>query len=755
MAMKQIAIYGKGGIGKSTISANISMALAQSGLKVLQIGCDPKHDSTRLLLGGEVQETVLHQMKFLRPEQLRLENILRVGAGDVHCVEAGGPEPGVGCAGRGILSMDRAVEIVGLDKKAYDVVLYDVLGDVVCGGFAVPMRDGYADEVYVVTSGEVMALYAANNICKGLLNFGGKKGKLGGIIGNGRGVEREEELLHAFAEWVGTRLLAYIPRDPLFREAEAQRKTVVAYAPGSPVAAIFKNLAALIAKRNHPAVPRPMAEEEFEAFLAGFFQGPSAPPEEKAKKPKIAVRNPESEMRGTPRLWRQYLSPEKAQLSDGPSSKEEFLSKAMREKEPLHSCALAGAFSVTNQVVNTVTVMHSPAGCAHTSLSGLWLAGMSAAGRGLPVPISEAMPNLLCTNMTEKDMVFGGEKGLRSLLEEVKERQNPDAFFIITSCPSAIIGDNPKKIADQLPPAYRMVPIDSDGVMGGDYTQGMINAYRNVAEAFVDESVTPEGGLVNVICESPIANVTDLNYRFLQEVISHLDAKVHCRFLRHARIEDIVSLKRASLNILANFDTPSVTVKRYLRKRFELPFFEEPWPVGFAASERWTLRLGEVLGQAEAARAYVEAKRRTYAELCESLRAHFRGARVLIAAYEGHVGWVVETLADLGAEVIKIGLFRSCQNELPADSARAVPVEGDYSAEKRFRDIEALQPDLVLTNYVPRRILAGVAVAALPLQPQAGFFGSLAHAQRWALALHPLADGWREDYERFKDTSTA
>ncbi len=753
--MKQIAIYGKGGIGKSTLAANISMAMAQSSLKVLQIGCDPKHDSTRLLLGGEGQETVLHQMKSLRPEELRLEDILRVGAGGVHCVEAGGPEPGVGCAGRGIISMDKAVEVVGLDKRAYDVVLYDVLGDVVCGGFAVPMRDGYADEVYVVTSGEVMALYAANNICKGLLNFGGKKGKLGGIIGNGRGVEREEELLRAFAERMGTRLLAYIPRNPLFREAEAQRKTVMAYAPDSPVAAIFKSLAALIAKADQPTVPQPMAEEEFEAFLAGFFQGSSAPLEEKTKKQTLAVRDPESEIRETPRLWKQYLSPEKARPSDGPSSKDEFLSKAMREKAPLHSCALAGAFSVTNQVLNSVTVMHSPAGCAHTSLSASWLAGMSAAVRGLPVPPSEAMPSLLCTNMTERDMVFGGERGLGALLEEVNARQHPDAFFIITSCPSAIIGDDPKRVIEQLQPACRVVPIDSDGIMGGDYTQGMINAYRNVAEAFVDERITPERGLVNIIGESPIANVTDVNYHFLQEAIARLGGRIHCRFLRHARIDEIATLKRASLNILANFDAPCLTVRRYLEQRFTLPFFDEPWPVGFAASERWILHLGEILGQPETARAYLEEKGQTYAELCEGLRVHFRGVRVLIAAYEGQVDWVAESLTDLGAEVIKIGLFESCQNEFLPCSALAVPVEADYSAEKRFRDIEELRPDLVLTNYVPRQVPAGIGVTSLPLQPQAGFFGPLAHAQRWVLALYPFVEGWRQDYEGLKDTSPA
>jgi nitrogenase iron protein NifH len=156
--MRQIAIYGKGGIGKSTLTANLSAALADDGRRVLQIGCDPKHDSTKLLLGGTSQRTVLELLKEHGEGALGRDDIVLVGYGGIACVEAGGPEPGVGCAGRGILSMAKTLDAVGLDRGGYDVVAYDVLGDVVCGGFSVPMRADYADEVYIVSSGEIMSL---------------------------------------------------------------------------------------------------------------------------------------------------------------------------------------------------------------------------------------------------------------------------------------------------------------------------------------------------------------------------------------------------------------------------------------------------------------------------------------------------------------------------------------------------------------------------------------------------------------------
>ena len=166
--MRQIAIYGKGGIGKSTTTQNLAVALAELGKKLLLIGCDPKADSTRLILGGRVKDTVLDVMREKDEEDIELEDLVNIGFNGIRAVESGGPEPGVGCAGRGIVTAINLLESLGGYEADTDYVFYDVLGDVVCGGFAMPIREGKAEEIYIVCSGEMMSLYAANNICKGI-----------------------------------------------------------------------------------------------------------------------------------------------------------------------------------------------------------------------------------------------------------------------------------------------------------------------------------------------------------------------------------------------------------------------------------------------------------------------------------------------------------------------------------------------------------------------------------------------------------
>ena len=218
--MKEIAIYGKGGIGKSTISANLSAAMAESGKKILQVGCDPKHDSTRLLLHCQEMTTVLDYLKITAPDKCCLEDVVYEGLYGIHCVEAGGPEPGVGCAGRGILTTFELLDRLGIRERSYDRILYDVLGDVVCGGFAVPMRREYADQVYIVTSGEYMSIYAANNILRGLKNYDYEKYRAGGIIFNARNIGEESERVRRFAEAVGLPIVAELPRSDLFAKSE-------------------------------------------------------------------------------------------------------------------------------------------------------------------------------------------------------------------------------------------------------------------------------------------------------------------------------------------------------------------------------------------------------------------------------------------------------------------------------------------------------------------------------------------------------
>ena len=199
--MIKIAVYGKGGIGKSTTVSNVAAALAEKGLKVMQIGCDPKADSTMQLRHGEAVPTVLELVN-QRKNDFELEDMVRIGFGGVVCVEAGGPTPGMGCAGRGIITaLEKLKEKGAYEVYQPDVVLYDVLGDVVCGGFTMPMRKGYADKVFIITSGENMAIHAAANIAMAVENFKNRGyAQLGGIILNRRDVLREEEKVAELAE---------------------------------------------------------------------------------------------------------------------------------------------------------------------------------------------------------------------------------------------------------------------------------------------------------------------------------------------------------------------------------------------------------------------------------------------------------------------------------------------------------------------------------------------------------------------------
>lgn len=268
--MRQIAIYGKGGIGKSTTTQNTVGALAEAGKHIMVVGCDPKADSTRLLLHGLCQKTVLDTLRD-EGDDIDLEDILKPGFGGTLCVESGGPEPGVGCAGRGIITSINMLESLGAYTPDLDYVFYDVLGDVVCGGFAMPIREGKAEEIYIVASGELMALYAANNIAKGIQKYAvNGKVRLGGIICNSRKVDKEYELLKAFAEEIGSQLIYFVPRDNLVQRAEINKKTVVDFEPESGQANEYRELAKAIDNNKMFVIPKPMTQDRLEEIMMQY-----------------------------------------------------------------------------------------------------------------------------------------------------------------------------------------------------------------------------------------------------------------------------------------------------------------------------------------------------------------------------------------------------------------------------------------------------------------------------------------------------
>jgi nitrogenase iron protein NifH len=270
--MRKIAIYGKGGIGKSTTTQNTVAGLAEMGKKIMVVGCDPKADSTRLLLNGLAQRTVLDTLRE-EGEDVELDDVCKAGYQGTMCVESGGPEPGVGCAGRGIITSINLLEQLGAYKedRKLDYTFYDVLGDVVCGGFAMPIREGKAEEIYIVVSGEMMAMYAANNLCKGIVKFAqGGKARLGGLICNSRKVDREKDLIEELARQLGTQMIHFLPRDNDVQRAEINRKTVIEWDPKVAQAEEYRKLARAIDANRNFVIPTPLPIEQLEKLLIAF-----------------------------------------------------------------------------------------------------------------------------------------------------------------------------------------------------------------------------------------------------------------------------------------------------------------------------------------------------------------------------------------------------------------------------------------------------------------------------------------------------
>ncbi len=262
MVLKKIAIYGKGGIGKSTTVSNIAAAYDKS---TFVIGCDPKSDTTRTLVGKRIP-TILDTIRTNpNPE---LEDIVYEGFNNTICVESGGPEPGVGCAGRGVIVAMKLLDKIGAFRDDPDLVIYDVLGDVVCGGFSVPLRKDYANEVYIVTSGEYMSLYAANNIAKGIEKL---NGKLGGIICNCRNVKNEQEIVTEFAKLINSKVIGIIPRSDLVQKSEFKATTVIESFPDSEQSKVYTKLVNDILATDDYSTPTPMEFDEFEKFFYSYI----------------------------------------------------------------------------------------------------------------------------------------------------------------------------------------------------------------------------------------------------------------------------------------------------------------------------------------------------------------------------------------------------------------------------------------------------------------------------------------------------
>lgn len=752
--MKQIAVYGKGGIGKSTLSANISAALSLNNKRILQIGCDPKHDSTKLLMRGLSIPTVLDYIKTKSPLEYRKSDILFEGFGKIGCIEAGGPKPGVGCAGRGIITAFELLETLHI-KDNYDMIVYDVLGDVVCGGFAVPIRREYSDSIFIVTSGEYMSLYAANNILRGIQNYDENRPRLLGILYNSRNVKNEDDRVYKFAEAVKLPVFARIPRDDIFARAEKANVTVLELTQNekNPVADIFKGIAKRICEGTEHFAANPLTDDELEALILSN-EGAIT------KASHSATSSPKQEEEDTFSCSCETAEP--CEACTGISSGQEestsdydapYLSKNVIRDEPLHGCAFNGAMTMSSNLKDAVILAHSPKSCTYLSIQTISSAGRRTLfERGNILP-SSLIPNVLSTDMSETDMVFGGSENLLSKVKSIlNSKSPPPAIVIVSSCPSGIIGDDIDDALSLSTERTKIVTVKSEGNLTGDYLQGMLMAYTSLAKQIIDRSVEKRERTVNIVFEKVVARNTEMNFQRLKTFLARMNISVNCRFLCNTSYASLRDFCSAELNLLAYRDYTGKILEDFFIKEYGASFFEKQFPIGFKETSDWLLALGKHFDASNEAKSIISENEIIYQNRMKLVRPKLEGKKLMIITYNHELDWILNAALDCGMKIVKICVLNFSQDEgfrssLP--EIDGIEVVENYDRDERSSDIKRLKPDIILSNYEPVSEQSYIT-DTIPMCPDNGFFTGLEMVERWSRLFSKSKEGeWLNDRKLF------
>lgn len=752
--MKQIAVYGKGGIGKSTLSANISAALSLNNKRILQIGCDPKHDSTKLLMRGLSIPTVLDYIKTKSPLEYRKSDILFEGFGKIGCIEAGGPKPGVGCAGRGIITAFELLETLHI-KDNYDMIVYDVLGDVVCGGFAVPIRREYSDSIFIVTSGEYMSLYAANNILRGIQNYDENRPRLLGILYNSRNVKNEDDRVYKFAEAVKLPVFARIPRDDIFARAEKANVTVLELTQNeeNPVADIFKDIAKRICEGTEHFAAEPLTDDELEALILSN---------------EVAITKASHSTASSVKLEYEYTpscsceSAEPCEACAGISSGQEesnsdydapYLSKNVIRDEPLHGCAFNGAMTMSSNLKDAVILAHSPKSCTYLSIQTISSAGRRTLfERGNILP-SSLIPNVLSTDMSETDMVFGGSENLLSKVKSIlNSKSPPPAIVIVSSCPSGIIGDDIDDALSLSTERTKIVTVKSEGNLTGDYLQGMLMAYTSLAKQIIDRSVEKRERTVNIVFEKVVARNTEMNFQRLKTFLARMNISVNCRFLCNTSYASLRDFCSAELNLLAYRDYTGKILEDFFIKEYGASFFEKQFPIGFKETSDWLLALGKHFDASDEAKSIISENEIIYQNRMKLVRPKLEGKKLMIITYNHELDWILNAALDCGMKIVKICVLNFSQDEGFRSSLSeidGIEVVVNYDRDERSSDIKRLKPDIILSNYEPVSEQSCIT-DTIPMCPDNGFFTGLEMVERWSRLFSKSKEGeWLNDRKLF------
>ena len=746
----QIAVYGKGGIGKSTISANLSAALANEGEKVLQIGCDPKHDSTRLLHHGKKVSTVLDYLLNTSPDVQRGDDVLMEGYLGTGCIEAGGPKPGKGCAGRGILTAFEFLRDQDIFRP-YSTVIYDVLGDVVCGGFAVPIRKEYAQSIFLVTSGEAMSIYAANNILCGIDNLDPGSPRIAGIIYNSRGAGDDKERVLEFAKAVDLPLCLSLPRSEAFLRAERAAKTVVENEPDSREAQLFMELAKRIkgGLSLHPA--RPLSEEQMELLMQG--KPVTGTPAgnlnrshnrsggcERCLDPgtgEESLSGAEEKRTGSPQQI--HSLPQKRALSD-PFS-----------RIPLSGCSYRGAVDLASHIKDAAILGHAPKSCTSYAVNGITSYsrnGLFSRGIIYPSFIPQHFEN---TDIDISDAVFGGvaharEKALKLAAEGAR------SIIAVTACIPGLSGDDLKPVRDELKEiGVDMYIIQTDGVDAGDYNDGVALCYKTLAREAVKPTDERDLDSINIVYELNSSLTSDDDHDEMEALLRELGLHVNCRFIYDTSMKDINGFLKAPYSLMARTDRLGNEIKGIFEKEYGCRFIEDSFPKGFRETSEFVRKLGKLYSKEAEASDLVCKGEAGYRAQIDILKERFSGLRTMIFL-SIQAPWVTELAEDLGLDVVKAVTPEAGAGDRIGWGLRFSAEWGEMRA--RFNDDEKdLKPQLILTSdpsivAVPS---TGAAVITIPRSIGTGFLSGARQAAKWSKLLgKDLRGRWKNDKSVFE-----
>jgi len=608
--MVKVAIYGKGGIGKSTISSNLSYELSMIGRKVCQVGCDPKHDSTVSLTDSRT--TVLEYVSAIAPMDRKWEDVVSVGLNGIRCIEVGGPSPGTGCAGRGILTAFESLESMGfrLDKEEH--VVYDVLGDVVCGGFAVPMSPRYSDVILIVTSGETMSIFAANNILRGIENLRLGAPRVAGIVLNRRGDEGERERVEAFSHAVCVPIVADIPRSKEMREAEFLKRPLTKEFPDSKAAKEISKLARMLDEGPELYRPSPLDDSQVERMFSGETI-----------------------------LERGAFVPSKA--------------GGCSDKIGIGSCASKGAVFVAGKVNDMPVVVHGPISCAHMMCHTqdghniMYIKSGNVGRRSL-------VNNIYSTGMSVKDAIFGGEKRLEDTIKSLVE-SGYSTIFVVTTCVPGMIGDDTCAVCERLEksiPGLRILVSEADGNLSGENSAGRMQVLSELL-TIVQPCSSPSEDALNLVEDSFMwFNVGD-NERWLEGLIEPFGLKIGTRIVEDCTLESLRNCARNRYNIMVDDSDLDVVLKRTLEEK-GMRFLPGTLPRGCMDTVDFLHALGEATGRTDVAELMCDKVATEYGLVIDEVSGKLSGKRFCIAFNTFfNYDWIVECLLDAGAEVI--GLY--------------------------------------------------------------------------------------------------